>query len=157
MTRKRLTGLRPAEKRAWRSDLPRRLAHVPVSAGTKSRLPDRPAGRNGVQRIQKTAAPSNAGTGILLTVYRKRHGPKPTVAVLPTVEKLAECLLPEDRLSHYLKSYRGSACSVRMRPRSTSTSNRTSDRGNDHGLDNSDPCRNLHRPRDQRLPPGRVL
>src|SRR6478609_2498152 len=26
-----------------------------------------------------------------------------------------------------------------------------------HGLDHSYPCRNLHRPRDQRLPPGRVL
>ena len=26
-----------------------------------------------------------------------------------------------------------------------------------HGLDHSDPRRNLHRPRDQRLPPGRVL
>jgi len=27
----------------------------------------------------------------------------------------------------------------------------------DHGLDNPDSRRNLHRPRDQRLPSGRVL
>jgi len=34
---------------------------------------------------------------------------------------------------------------------------KTTDGRNDHGLDNADPRRNLHRPRDQRLPPCRVL
>jgi len=30
-------------------------------------------------------------------------------------------------------------------------------KGNDHGVDDPDPRRDLHRPRDQRLPAGRVL
>src|SRR5580704_1050247 len=34
---------------------------------------------------------------------------------------------------------------------------KTGPKGNDHGVDNSDPRRNLHRPRDQRLSAGRVL
>jgi len=67
----------------------------------------------------RAEAEGNARNRHSVDGYRKRHGPKPTAAVLPTVEKLAECLLPEDRLSHYFKSYRGGACSVRMRPRLT--------------------------------------
>ena len=35
--------------------------------------------------------------------------------------------------------------------------NRTNREGNDHGVDHPDSHRNLHRPRDQRLPAGRVL
>ena len=43
-----------------------------------------------------------------------------------------------------------------MRPR-VNVNKQLNKRGNYHGLDNPDPRRNLHRPRNQWLPPGRVL